>query len=295
MTASVAVIPPPLVEWAEPGDRTADYCLWDYPPLAPTAGKLRQSTLLFQALDVAGGDPRLAEVPRRLRAGLGPFRTVWGVKQSGGRLTTEYYFYDYERLDRDVSIDRVLGILAPLIRSPLEGAEARPYFMFSLEPSAAMVRGEATLDEIDVYVGNPGSSVSSGICYRQTVGGLELKNFYFFFDAREEREDIGAKVACSAHLDLPGLDLGAILWPELVDCGVIVVANKRAGEGVYFSRIQVEQLILFLERLHWPEAIVAGIAANRTRLDHLLFDVGFDYRMVDGRVIITKSAYYGIL
>lgn len=30
------------------------------------------------------------------------------------------------------------------------------------------------------------------------------------------------------------------------------------------------------------------------RLDHMLYDVGFDYRMEAGRLQIIKSAYYGV-
>ncbi len=295
MTSALSCINPALVEWAAPSDRTADYCLWDYPPLAPTQGKLRQSTLLFHALDVAGADPRVAQAVRLLRHGIGSFRTVWGVKQSNGMLSSEFYFYDYGRLEREVSISRVLQNLLPLVACDLKGPELRPYFMFSLELDDAVASGRRLLEELDVYVGNPGSGVSSGICYQKSDSGLALKNFYFFFDARRDMDDIVAKIACSAHLDLPGLPLDQILWPELVDCGVIVIANKRGGDGIYFSRIRVEQLIFFLERMNYPQAIVAGIAANRHLLDHLLFDVGFDYVMRDGGIVITKSAYYGII
>ena len=40
-----------------------------------------------------------------------------------------------------------------------------------------------------------------------------------------------------------------------------------------------------------PE-LVAFVREHRSRLDHLLFDVGLDYRAQDGRVEILKSGYY---
>lgn len=282
------------VEWAQAGDRAADYCLWDYPPLAPMQGRLRQSTLLFHALGAVGADQRVADAARLLRTSLGPFRTVWGIKQSQGRFSTEFYFYDYERLGRDLSISRVLQALSPIVACDVVPPELRPYFMASLELNDAVVAARR-LDEVDVYFGSPGASVSAGICYALDAQGLALKNFYFFFDAHREREDIVAKIACSAHLDLPGLRLEEILWPELVDCRVIVVANKRSGEGIYFSRVRIDQLVFFLERMNYPEPVVAPIAAHRRLFDHLLFDVGFDYVMRDGRIVITKSAFYGIV
>ena len=133
------------------------------------------------------------------------------------------------------------------------------------------------------------------ICSQLTPGRLRLDNLYYFFDAHAHWDQIVGKVAASAHLNLRGLPIDQILWPEMRDCGVIVVANKKFNDGVYFSRITVDQLILFLGRTGWPAEIQAFVTANRDRLDHLLYDVGIDYRMVDGRVEIIKSAYYGIV
>ncbi|MBK8083177.1 MAG: hypothetical protein IPK28_04670 [Devosia sp.] len=283
--------------WCEPvlpGDRYADYCQWPYDPPAPVGGKWRQVSLLWLALDAAGADPRLAAACRELRRALGGFRTVYGVKLADGRLSFEFYFYDYDRLDRSLSIPRVLSALSPFVRCELPPVERRPYFMFSLDLDDAIVSGRAPLAEIDVYVGNPGSTVSSGICYAHRSEGLELKNFYFFFDARAERAQIADKVATSAYLDA-GRDLEEILWPELRDCGVVVVANKRNRDGVYFSRIRASQFQHFLYRAGWPAAIAGAFDAELPRFDHLLYDVGIDYAVEDGRVVITKSAFYGLL
>ncbi len=280
-----------LLEWAQPTDKYRDYCLWDYAPVAPVAGKLRQASVLWQSFEALGAPERLRHMVEALREALGPFETVWGVKRIGERYSWELYFYDYERLARRVSIERVLGTLAPFAPSGLTLSPDRPYFMFSLDLSHEMER----IDEISVYVGNPGSSVSSGICYNLSGSGLRLDNLYYFFDAHSQWDEIVGKVAASAHLDLPGLDLDAILWPELRDCGVIVVANKKLNDGVYFSRVTVEQLIRFMERLGYPQPIQSFLRDNRGRLDHLLYDVGIDYRQAGGRIEIVKSAYYGVV
>ncbi len=282
---------PDLLEWAQPADKYRDYCLWDYAPLAPTSGKLRQSSLLWNSFAALGAPERLREMVEALRRALGPFETVWGVKRIGEAFSWELYFYDYDRLDRRVSIDRVLAALAPFAPSRITLSPKRPYFMFSLDLRHEM----EAIDEISVYVGNPGSSVSSGICYNLSRSGLRLDNLYYFFDAHEQWDEIVGKVAASAHLDLRGLDLDAILWPEMRDCGVIVVANKKHNDGVYFSRIGIEQLIRFVERLEYPQPIRSFLGDNRDRLDHLLYDVGIDYRQADGRIEIVKSAYYGVV
>jgi hypothetical protein len=276
-------------------DRYADYCLWDYPPVAPTDGKLRCANLLWRSLEAAGASPRFYEACRALRAGLGPFRTVFGVKKIAGRLSFEFYFYDYARLEREVSITRVLETLRPFAACPLTYSERRPYFMFSIDLDDEIVNGRRPLSLINVYIGNPGSSVSSGICYELTEASFRLANFYFFFDAKTEMEDITAKVACSAHHDLRGLPLREILRPDLLDCRVIVVANKKFNDGVYFSRVGIDALNGFLAREEFPPALVSFARAHRNELDHMLYDVGLDYVIEQGAARVTKSAFYGLL
>lgn len=284
-----------IVEWSTPADRYRDYCMWDYEPLMPVAGKLRQSSLLWHSFATLGAPPNLRRIVESLRAELGAFETVWGVKRIGERFSWELYIYDYGRLERRASIARVLKAIAPWAPSTLSLAEDRPYFMFSLDLDVDLGQGQRQIDELSVYIGNPGSSVSSGICYQLTADGLRLDNMYYFFDAHEQWDEIVAKVACSAHLGLRGLDIDSILWPELRDCGVIVVANKKFNDGVYFSRVTIDKLMFFLDRMNYPHAVQAFLRDNRYRLDHLLYDVGIDYSRVDGRTEIIKSAYYGVV
>jgi hypothetical protein len=283
------------LEHASPRDRYADYCLWDYEPVAPTDGKLRCANLLWRSIDAAGGGDRLKTALMSLREKLGPFRTVFGVKKFADRLSFEFYFYDYARLERDVSIAKVLEILSPFVDCPLKYSEGRPYFMFSIDLDEDITAGRRPLDTINVYMGNPGSNVSSGICYEFSKTGLRLANFYFFFNARTEMSDIVAKVNCSAHHDLRGSPVKAILRPDLLDCEVIVVANKKFNDGVYFSRIKIDPLIGFLETERFPKELVDFAREYRDGLDHMLYDVGIDYAIVDGTVKVVKSAFYGLL
>ena len=77
-------------------------------------------------------------------------------------------------------------------------------------------------------------------------------------------------------------------------CRVTVVANKQQNDSVYFSGIDVDQLIFFLEKMAYPDSLTAFIVNNRARFDHLLYDVGIDYRMENGKFKILKSGYFGI-
>lgn len=283
------------VEHTDPADPYVDFCLWPYQPPAPTLGKLRSSNLLWNSFEVAGASPQLYELCLAIRAAMGPFNTVWGIKQTGDGLTWELYFYDYRGLGRERSLAGLLKRLQPLIRCELPDIETRPYFMFSIDIDDALAQGTRALDQVNVYMGNVGSNVSSGICYLLSVQGFVLNNFYFFFDARLEYEDVVAKVLNSAYLDPARLDLQSVLWPELVKCKTIVIANKRYNDGVYFSRVDVTQLEQFMQRARYPSALCAYVAENAGLFDHLLYDVAFDYAIVDGRMEVLKSSYYGYL
>lgn len=271
-----------------------NYCWWPYQPVAPTAGKLRPVSLLFETFALAGLGADAFALVETLRRAIGPFRTVWGAKQAGGRWGWEFYFYDYKRRERDVSISRVVEALRPRVACGIPINEALPYFMFSIDVDADLAAGARALDVIHMYVGNPGSTVSSGIAYGVRAEGTTLENFYFFFDASRQLRDAAAKIACSARFDATRLPLDRVLWPELTRCHTICVANKSRADTVYFSGVDVAQLLVFLKRMSYPAGIVAFVERHRARLDHLLYDVGFDFDACGDALRLEKSGFYGV-
>ena len=283
------------IERVAAGDPLRDYCLWDYEPRAEATGKWHASNLLFQSFCAAGLDDAFVPVCQAIREGIGFNQTVWGVKLAEGRISWEFYFYDYERLERRVSISRLLEVLKPFVSCDLQYSEQRPYFMFSLDLDASWGQPRSKLKEINIYTGNVGSNVSSGLSYSLTKDGLLFENLYSFFDAERERQDATEKALCSAHFDLPDFPVSSLMLPELVDCGVLVVANKRECDGIYFSRIGVDQLLWFMGEMAYPEALAGYVRAHRDELDHLNFDVGLDYTVdKNGKVHFHKTAYYGV-
>ena len=281
-------------EYATRDDPSRNYCLWDYAPAAPAEDKFRSVNLLYQSFAQAGIDSRAYDMVEALRDSIGSFRTVFGIKQLRGRLAWEYYFYDYARQAREVSITKVLAALRPYVRCVVRANESLPYFMFSLDVDPELARGERDMDVVHMYVGNPGSTVSSGIAYAVREDATVLENFYFFFEAGRQQEEAAEKIRSSAYFDEKQVSIDEVLVPELKGCQTICVANKQTHDCVYFSGIGVDQLLHFLERLSYPRTIVSFVRDNRGRLDHLLFDVGFDYRVESGRLTVLKSGYYGV-
>ncbi|MDH3536238.1 MAG: hypothetical protein OER87_10865 [Gammaproteobacteria bacterium] len=282
------------LEYTTAGEKFLDFCLWEYTPIAPFESKLRPVSLLFHSFDFTGIDVRAFELVEAIRDRFGASNTVWGVKKLGNDIAWEFYFYDYRIRERERSVAKFVDIVRPFADCEVPVNEDTPYFMFSVDVDEGLVTGSSNLDEIHIYIGNTGSTVSSGIAYSVKTEGIRLENFYFFFNAKEQMEQIVSKAACSAYFQDTQNDVSQILWPELRDCSVIVVANKQNNDSIYFSRINVDQLIFFLRRMDYPDEICRFVEAHRAELDHLLFDVGFDYRMEGNDVDILKSGYYGI-
>jgi len=282
------------LEYTTGQDLFYDFCLWEYTPRCPWEGKFRSINLLHHSFAFTGAHEGMFQLVQAIRERLGDARSVWGIKRIGEQMRWEYYFYDYRRRERTRSITRLLEIIRPLVSCSLEVNENFHYFMFSIDVDEDLVSGARELDEFHMYIGNPGSTVSSGICYSLTAKGTQLENFYFFFDTKEQRDEILGKAFCSAYIDATRIHVDQLIWPEMRSCRVMVVANKQGNDAIYFSGIDVDQLIFFLKKLCYPEQMVAFIEENKSKLDHLLYDVGYDYRMEGKDLIILKSGYYGI-
>lgn len=281
------------LEYTTNQDVFFDYCLWEYKPVVPFDNKFRSVNLLFHSFDVMGVHERVFELVQTIREGIGASRTVWGVQQAGEDISWEFYFYDYRRKERKRSITKLLNIVRPFAPCEIKANENLHYFMFSIDIDNDLISGAGNLEEVHMYIGNPGSMVSSGICYALTNKGTRLENFYFFFDAKKHLDDIIAKIACSSFIDTTEVGIDRILWPELRDCKVIVVANKPKCDCIYFSRVNIDQFIFFLKRMNYRKEMILFVEENRPRLAHLLYDVAFDYRMEGQELMILKSAYHG--
>lgn len=282
------------LEYAAAGDAFADFMLWDYEPVAPTGNKLRSASLLFHTIDVTGFDKRIFDFVETIRNGFGVLNTVWGVKKLGDAIAWEFYFYDYRRTERTRSITKLLEIIRPYAGCEIPINENLPYFMFSIDVDERLVSGTRNVDEIHMYIGNTGSTVSSGICYSLKQDATRLENFYFFFDPKVQMDAIIGKASCSAYFDETRANIDEILWPELRNCNVIILANKQINDSVYFSRINIDQLIFFLRRMGYPGDICKFVETQRSSLDHQFYDVGFDYRMDGNDLVILKSGFYGL-
>ena len=285
-----------LFEFATDSDPSRNYFLWDYPRPAPAEDKFRALNILLCSFDLVDALPRGYGIVDAIREDIGAFATVFGVKWDGMALAWEFYFYDYRRRNRSVSMTRVLDAIAPYHAARSAPPEYLPYFMFSvdIDPTPCGVTGVRPLEAIHAYIGNPGSTVSSGISYGVRPEGIVLENFYFFFDAVAQRKEAADEIRSSPFFDETRDSIDVVLLPSLVSCLTICVANKTTHDCVYFSGVSVDQLHGFLLEMEYPQSLVDFVGDNRNNFRHLLFDVGFDYRFDNGMMRRIKSGFYGV-
>lgn len=283
-----------LNERMRPGDPYFNYCHWKYDPPAAGTGKLRPSALLYQAVAEMPHGDWVLETLRAIQTGIGDFRSVYGIKQIDGQWALEIYIYDYERQNRVVSIERLEAASLGRLTFPRSVDSRVPYFMFSFDLTEKAALQNGLLDSVHVYIGNPGSDVSSGIAYEFTNHSRQLENFYFFFDASRHQQEIVDKLECSVFLDSWSLPAEQLYLPELRNCHTICLANKRTCDTIYFSGVNVDQLLFFLAWQKYPAPFVRFVEEHHHELDHLLYDVGVDYRAINNRIEFLKHGIYGV-
>lgn len=276
-------------------DPSLDYCLWQYEPRRGLrTGDIRKSTLLGASIANLQMSTKMKFLIDAIQLCFGVWRTVFGIKWDGGRLSWELYFYDYERWARHRGMRDFVEATADILNVTAPTSDSLPYFMFSVEFDERHVINKRPINQFDIYMGLPDGGVSAGACYGLTQAGFELRNVYHFYDAQNQTQDARERACATVRFDARVLDLSQLFWPELSCAQVIVVANKRYSDALYFSRIEICALEYFLGRLQFPEHICRFVAQNREKLSHHLFDVGFDYVVEGGTVRCTKGSFYGV-
>jgi hypothetical protein len=270
-----------------------NYCSWEYAPLARGEGKLRPSALLYFAISRETHRDFLCDAIAEIQATHGLFDSVYGIKRVENRWKLEIYIYDYDRTQRRRSWTRLFGRDPQVLKSSIEVRESVPYFMFSFDLDEKVASNDGRVDTAHLYIGNPGSIVSSGIAYKQNASGLALENFYFFFDARSQQEEIRDKMTESVFWDVDTERIKELLLDDLKHCDTICLANKPQCDTAYFSGIDIQQLIRFCQWQQYPQSFLEFLLANKFQLDHLKYDVGVDYCWEKGHLNCLKSGIYG--
>lgn len=300
-----------------------DFMSLPYASPVPPAGKLTPATL-FRATVAAGGGASESSAANgliaRLRERMGRYPTVWGAKLVGGRFEWELYFcrqYDRSAL----APSRVLSALQPRLDRGWECLdvvdEEKPYIMYSVDlprPSEVEPRlniyfteraftspralPESVWDRLRREVGENGSPrtfVVRDLDFHLFVvenGTVRHANLYQCIG--RDRERLEAWLSANPHV-IGAASAEAVLFDEFPEAVGIFLALKPEAAGLYYCRVDVDSLLRFMQRMAWPRALVEFARAHREELDHLLFDIGFDFHLHEGRLEVAKSGVWSTL
>ena len=132
--------------------------------------------------------------------------------------------------------------------------------------------------------------------YRARGHELEYKNQYRFDDPGLRLDRMLERLLVAVHAPRDAAEIARVLPFELLDgCVRLCVANKRWADGVYFSHLRHGQLAWFLETHGWPAGLRQWVESNADRLDHLLWDAGYDFRRAGRGLEIFRSGFYGFV
>jgi hypothetical protein len=274
-------------------DRYFDYCLEPYRPRRPWQGKVRSENLLIHSLEVGDAVGALGAPIAAIQKHVGRDLTVWGVKWDGAKLWWELYFYDPEKVSEAATISSLTRAVAPWFRIVPTVRESVPYMMVSFDLTAAAAGG--SVEKINLYL--TGEDTHAGRSYAVHEHRTELENSYKFMAPKTEIDEVLSLIEASLYVDYGDpRTLSKVLVPELFACKKVCVAKKRFCDAIYYSGIEVGQLLWFFERFTYPRAIVDFVRTHRAAFEHLYFDVGIDYRHDErGALVHPKTSYYGTL
>ncbi len=282
-----------------PAPKAYDFVMNSYamaadPASRPTSLDLFVATLPADAVQRAVFE----EMTGAIVDAVGPDRTVWGMKQEEGRVSWELYFYPHRRAPADTpesyfekarqAFTDVVGWAAP----------------WSIPANASLVSFEFVLDgdgvrpsaELDVYHLIEGGAAMI-LAYRRTHEVYRLKNTYESFALPEAREELAARLAASRYAFAGNEGIAVDHWLGEIDatrrCELAWCSYKPDADGVYLGLVDVADLADHLDRFAYPAHLRAWVRERLGDLDHLHYDLGYDYRVVDGAVQVAKTGFYG--
>ena len=286
----------PLIdEPAADDDPSVNYALIPYPPPPDVRGKLRPAGILYRSLAEAGiPEATWRPLVEATRDEFGLHGTAYGIKVADGRVSWElyYYFHHDRRPLTTARIERILDRAG--FEHELPDLGDRSWYSLSFDLDLDVLTGRAPVRDLHLYATHHPAEPRCAISYHSTVSGTRMENVYWLFDPARDMAAIEQYVRSSVGFD-ERTALDAVLWPELLGGDHVAVAHKPLCEGIYFGGVDVDTFLWFLRRTSMPGWLVDHVAERRDGLDHLRYDVGFDYLSGPDGLELRKAGFYGVI
>jgi hypothetical protein len=273
-----------------------NYCLWPYKPYRPLANDDQPAiSLLFESFRLHGVDAYCHELVSQLIHVVGPCQTVFGIKTVDGEPSWEFYFYDYESLNRRLSSFSIIRCFPGCEQVSQSLDDRIPYFMFSLEITLQQIQAQIS-PSLTFYLGNPGGALFGGKSYCVDSANFQIRfqNIYHFYDYQLNQQEIVHHLSSSLHLRGCFASDGYAPFNaySFFVCQTLCIAHKPTCDGLYFSGVPLTSLLDFCSTFHVHSMLADFLLNQRSAFDYLLFDVGLDCQLTTAGHAFPKTAIY---
>lgn len=272
-----------------------------YPMRADPTGRPSSADLLCAVYPEDSPARRALEhIVNGLRAALGENRMIWALKHIDGRVRFEFYLFRGAAEDRPDGISGLFSDTVAAFRDlaawnapdRFDGDPILVSFEFSIDDHGT-VEPTATIDASYNVSGRSSFVVN----YELSSSESRLKSVSQGFDVVDERDLLRDHLESNRHR-ATGSD-GAIArhWlrriDDMTECRRCWVSFKSGSDGVYPSRTHVDDLVGLLTEFAYPEHLREWVTERRDQLDHLRFDLCYDYAVVESSVVTNRTAFCG--
>lgn len=279
-----------------------DYILEEYKRngvVDQTAADDKPSSNLFEEFCLMIGNSKILARSKSIQDHFGLNKTVVGVKLTSIGYSFEFYYY-YPNVNPKHGFGSVLSFNGlPSFNIP----DSSYLNSFSLDKDANRISTNVyyTADHC-LSLGHTRESIYNGysICrscletesfsYNLQTGLLSRENLYKFFYVAYDGYDRAYR-----YLDtLRGEDTSNQIF-KVICRKSVCVTTKPDSIGIYYSHLDIDELIRFITFFEYYPQFIDFIIANREFYSHLLFDVGYNFTVRDGKPVYTKSSVYFLI
>lgn len=267
-----------------------------YRPIESTKNKFLSDALFNNSLVTSKFEDKLLRIKDSIGGAIGRWNTIWGVKFYGKKISWELYFYTHRIPSFQIAAEALIQALQSNIQIPFllrSGIRKQPYFMFSVDISNQILELNS-INCLHLYIdGMP--RIKSSASYNWGINGISHENYYYFYGMPNETSELIEQLKSNPIINYRyKYLLSHNLVKRLMACKRIYLADKHDKIGIYFSRVNVAQFIVFLEHFSYPRSILDFVRSNRKNLNHLLYDVAFNCSITEKGMIFKDSSYYGV-
>jgi len=270
--------------------------------------------------------PNLALLTSKLQNTVGPGRIVYGIKNIGGLIKWEYYFYGIDRhcttyqdastffkikeYNEELSLDNIstflckegFNIKSKLNSNNINTINYDKLILYSLDFTEENVT-DKNISKINLYYSMEDKLKIPFILYEQTYlledpeNKLEPNSVQYIDLFSNVVVDIKTITILFKRLNVSNNDIVNVL--QFIDkseykCTSVSLVNKKEEIGVYFFGIAYESFVKFLLEYMYPPDLLDLVCRNKEAFADIQIEVGFHFRKGDNTSTPSRTAFYGL-